>query len=84
MSKDDFVTLEPGPNGGLTVPLDAFNLAHELIGRDLILSQTGDVLRIKGPNGSKPELSEYEVERIKKWKFHLIAMLVYRAPELKA
>ena len=82
---EDFVTLAPGPNGGLTVPLDAFNLAHELMThRDLILSQTGDVLRIKGPNGSKPDLSPSEVERIKRWKFHLIALLVYRAPELKA
>ena len=80
----DFVTLAPGPNGGLTVPLDAYNLAHELIGRDLIFSQTGETLRIKGPNGSKPELSQSEVERIKRWKFHLIALVVYRAPELKA
>ena len=81
MSKDDFVTLEPGPNGGLTVPLDAFNLAHELIGRDLILSQTGETLRIKGPNGNKPDLSKSEVERIRKWKWHLICLLNYKAPE---
>ena len=80
----EFVTLAPGPKGGLTVPLDAFRLAHELIGRDLILSQTGETLRIKGPNGSKPELSQSEVERIKRWKFHLIAMLLYRAPEMNA
>ena len=82
-SDGEFVTLAPGPNGGLTVPLDAYRLAHELIGRDLILSQTGETLRIKGPNGTKPDLSESEVEQIKRWKFHLIAMLVYRAPELR-
>ena len=83
-SDGEFVTLAAGPNGGLMVPLDAYKLAHELIGLGLILSQTGETLRIKGPNGSKPDLSESEVERIKRWKHHLIAMLLYRAPELKA
>ena len=77
---EDFVMLA----GGLTVPVDAFNLAHELVGRGLILSQSGETLRIKGPNGTKPDLSQSEVERIKRWKFHLIAMLVYQPPELKA
>ena len=79
---EEFVTLAPGPHGGLTVPAEAFNLAHELLRRDLILTQVGDTLRVKGPNGAKPELSAADVERIQRWKHHLLALLAYQAPDM--
>ena len=77
---EELVTLAPGPTGGLTVPVDAYNLILELERRDLILSQVGDTLRIQGPKGTKPELSAADVERIKRYKHHLLVLLAYRAP----
>ena len=77
----EIISLAKGPNGGLDVPADAFNLVFELLNRDLTLEANGDKLSIKGPNGTKPEFSESEVERIKQYKFHLLALLAYRAPE---
>ena len=77
----EFVTLAPGPNGGLTVPLDAYNLAHELLThRGLVLVQVGDKLRVSQQDGSAPVLSDDDQARIRKWKHHLLALLAYQAP----
>ena len=78
----EFVTLEPGPTGGLIVPLDAYNLALELERRDLTLRQVGDSLRIQGPHGTKPDLSAGDVDRIRRYKFHLFALMHYRGPDI--
>jgi len=80
----DIVSLAPGPKGGLDVPVDAFNLAFELLNRDLTLIVEGEKLLIRGPHGAKPDLSASEVERIKKWKLHLVALLAYQPPPLFA
>lgn len=78
-NSEEFVTLASGPSGGLTVPLDAFNLAHELLTqRGLLLVQVGDKLRIRQPDGPAPTLSAEDQARIRKWKFHLIALLAYQ------
>ena len=77
MSDPDYVELA----GGLTVPGAAYRLISDLIGRDYSLRQEGEMLRIAGPNGSKPELSADEIAGIKRYKAHLLAMIAYRAPE---
>ena len=80
-SSEAFVTLAAGPSGGLTVPLDAYNLAHELLtSRGLILVQVGDKLRVRQQDGSAPILSADDQARIRKWKLHLLALLSYQAP----
>ena len=77
----EFVILAPGPTGGLTVPLDAYNLAHELLTtRELLLVQVGDKLRVRNRDGTVPTLSADDQARIRKWKAHLLAMLSYQAP----
>ena len=77
---EPFVTLAPGPAGGLTVPLDAYNLAHELMThRGLMLAQVGDKLRIQNQDGSAPVLSDEDRARIRKWKGYLLALLAYQA-----
>ena len=84
MSEDLFVHLPPGPNGGLDVPADAYRLLSSLICRDLVLtgiSGDGRTLRVTGVNGAKPDLSPEDVAGIKKYKFHLLALISYRAPE---
>ena len=79
----DFVTLAPGPTGGLTVPLDAYNLAHELLTqRGLLLVEVGDKLRVRQQDGSAPILSADDQARIRKWKVHLLALLAYQAPPM--
>ena len=65
--------------GGLTVPTEAFQLAHGLLNRGLELRQDGDRLRVIGPDGEKPELSDDEVSQIKRYKLHVLALLAYRA-----
>ena len=78
---EPFVTLAPGPAGGLTVPLDAYNLAHELLTqRGLLLVQVGDKLRVRQQDGSAPVLSADDQARIRKWKAHILALLAYQAP----
>jgi len=67
--------------GGLTVPVDAFNVVHEFDRRGLILKQQGELLRISNADGSKPDLSAGDVERIKRWKPHMLALMNYVAPE---
>ena len=77
----EFVTLAPGPTGGLTGPVDAYNLAHELLThRGLMLVQVGDKLRVRRQDGSALVLTENDQARIRKWKVHLLALLAYQAP----
>ena len=78
---NEFVTLRPGPKGGLTVPVAAYNLIFALVNRDLVLTQHGESLRVQGPNGTKPDLTPEETALIKRWKFHLIALINYVPPE---
>ena len=81
----EFVTLTAGPTGGLTVPLDAYNLAHELMThRDLVLVQVVDKLRVRQQDGSAPTLSAEDQARIRKWKHHILAMLSYQPPPVVA
>ena len=80
---EHFVTLAPGPTGGLTVPVDAYNLIHELMTqRGLVLAQIGEKLRIQNPDASAPVLSDEDRARIRKWKPHLLALLAYQAPPI--
>ena len=82
LNSEDFIVLAPGPAGGLVVPLDAYRLLFELVDRDFMLSQRGEALLVVGPNGTKPDLSAPDIARIKRWKYHILAMLTYRAPEI--
>mgnify|MGYP001581332032 CR=1 FL=1 len=75
------ISLAAGPNGGLDCPVEAFTLFHQLLNRDLTLAVDGDRLRVSGPHGSKPALSEGETAAIRKWKAHLQALLLYVPPE---
>ena len=76
---EPFVTLA----GGLTVPLDAYNLAHELLTqRELLIVHVGDKLRIRNRDGSAPTFSEDERARIVRWKKYLIALITYQAPPI--
>jgi hypothetical protein len=75
------VDLARGPNGGLTLPEEALVLALDLENRGCTLRQDGDRLRVLGPGGAKPALSEGDVEAIRRWKAHLLALLAYVAPE---
>ena len=78
----EFVTLTVGPAGGLTVPLDAFNLANELLTkRELLLVQVGDKLRIRNRDGTAPALSAEDQARIRQYKHHLLALISYQPPE---
>lgn len=74
------VSLAKGPNGGIDVPVEVFNLFHRLLDRNLDLKIDGDRLRVSGPKGSKPELSEAEVADIKRYKGHLMALIAYIPP----
>lgn len=78
----NFIELRPGPKGGLTLPLAAVELALDLERRDLKLSIEGDRLRVSGPNG-KPDLSPADVDAIRKYKAHLMALVAYEPPDPK-
>ena len=67
--------------GGLVVPAPAYNLILDLTNRGLQFTQDVDRLRVSGPGGAKPELSDAEATAIRKWKYHLMQLLAYRAPE---
>lgn len=77
MSDDRFIELRNGPS----VPVEAFRLAQDLITtRGLVLRQEGDLLRVSNPDGSRPDLSPEDVEAIRKWKAHLLALIAYAPP----
>lgn len=69
-----------GLRGGLTVPVAPLELAIHMESRGLTLSIEGDRLRVTGLNGTKPDLSLADVEAIRRWKPHLMALVAYRAP----
>lgn len=73
----ELIELRSGP----TVPVDALNLGLSLEARGLILKVEGDRLRVRGPGGVKPDLSSEDAEQIRRWKFHLMALVTYVAPE---
>jgi hypothetical protein len=66
--------------GGLTVPREAFDLLLNLERRELLLRADGEMLRVSGPGGAKPELSADEAAAIKKWKRHLMTLITYTPP----
>ena len=77
-SEPPFVSL-PGPPGyGLTAPRDAVVLLWSLEARHFRLSRDGDVLLV----APAEQLTDDDRARIRRWKWHLIAMLDYRAPEV--
>lgn len=76
------VDLARGPNGGLTLPEEALVLALDLENRGCTLRQDGDRLRVLGPGGAKPELSAADVEAIRRWKAHLLALVAYEPPKI--
>lgn len=69
--------------GGLTVPVGVLTLMFALLNRGLELRQDGDLLRIVWPGGAKPDLTETDVASIRRWKYHILALLAYRAPEME-
>ena len=77
------VELKEGPNGGLAVPEEALQLVWELHGRGMTLRQEGEMLRVVGPGGSSPELTTDDESRLKHWKFHVLALLAYKAPNIE-
>ena len=81
-NSDEFITLAPGPTGGLTLPIEVIRLACSLEERSFVLSQHGESLRVQGPNGTKPDLTPEETILIKRYKGHLLALLTYQAPEV--
>ena len=69
--------------GGLIVPVEAYELVCRLtVERNLTLTVDGDRLRVSGPPGIAPALTDDEVAGIKRWKPHLIALMQYRAPKV--
>lgn len=66
---------------GLTVPLAAWDFTWGLLHRGLELKADGDKLRVSGPGGARPELSEAEIAGIRRYKAHLLALITYQAPE---
>ncbi len=67
--------------GGLTVPEEALTTAFGLLNQGLELRQEGELLRVSGPNGSRPTLDPETRAAISKWKLHILALMAYRAPE---
>jgi len=70
-----------GLAGGLTVPLASLTLLWALENRGLNLAIDGDRLRVSGPGGVKPELSDDDRLQITKYKYHLMALVAYVPPE---
>ena len=66
--------------GGLIVPVEALRLFLDLEDRGLGLRAEGDKLRILGVN-ERTTLSPSEVTAIKRWKQHLLALVVYAPPK---
>ena len=65
------IALRNGP----TVPVPVLELGWSLESRGLTLKVEGDKLRVSGPGGVKPTLTPEDVEAIRKYKVHLMAVL---------
>jgi hypothetical protein len=60
--------------------VEALKLFLNLEDRGIGMEAQGDRLRVFGPSG-KPVLTAYETASIKRWKYHLLALVAYRPPE---
>ena len=78
-SASDIVTAFVVLMGGLTVPLEALQLAWALEDRGATFEVEGDDLVIDGPLGF---LTEDDRVAIRRWRLHLIAVATYHAPEV--
>ena len=68
--------------GGLVAPVDAVRLLWALEDRGIRCQTAGSTLRVTGPNGTTPELTDEEITTIKARKPHLLALVAYQAPPL--
>ena len=66
--------------GGLTVPLEDLQFLWALETLGMACEVVGDKLRVQGPNGTKPDLSDEDVTYIKARKPHLLALVAYQPP----
>jgi hypothetical protein len=65
--------------GGLTIPLEALQLAWALEDRSATFAVDGDDLVVDGPPGL---LTEDDRAAIRRWRVHLKAIATYQAPEV--
>ena len=65
--------------GGLTVPLEALQLAWSLEARGATVGVDGIDLIVEGPRGL---LTDADQVAIRRWKRQLMAIAAYRAPEV--
>jgi hypothetical protein len=65
--------------GGLTVPLEALQLAWSLEARGATVGVDGIDLIVEGPRGL---LTDADHVAIRRWKRQLMAIAAYRAPEV--
>jgi hypothetical protein len=65
--------------GGLTVPLEALQLAWALEDRGATFAVDGEDLVVEGPAGL---LTDAHRIAIRRWREHLKAIASYRAPEV--
>jgi hypothetical protein len=65
--------------GGLTLPLEALKLAWALEDRGATFAVDGKDLVVDGPSGL---LTDADQVAIRRWKLHLMAMAIYRPPEV--
>jgi hypothetical protein len=72
---DAFVVLK----GGLTIPLEALQLAWTLENRGATFAVDGIDLIVDGPRGF---LTDADQAAIRRWKRHLMAIATYRPPEV--
>jgi hypothetical protein len=65
--------------GGLTVPVEALQLAWALEDRGATFAIDGDDLVVDGPRGF---LTEHDRAAIRRWRGHLKTIASYRVPEV--
>lgn len=64
---------------GMSLPWAAVDLALELEGRNIRMIVDGDKLRLSTGAGERPELTLADVDRIKRWKPHLMELASWLA-----
>ena len=69
-----FVTLKQGP----TLPVEALELAIDLERRGVALSLDADQQLVIDPSA---DLNDLDRSRIRRWRWHLAAIVGYRCPE---
>lgn len=72
--RDRYVLLQ----NGLALPLEPLLLALELEERGLHLSREGVDTLVVQPH---QQLTAEDRERVRRWKYHLLSIVDYRAPE---